>query len=83
MTDDAPRCGRCRFWYDNGLSDHWRLCRRQPPRSDARGDPEWPRTHIDHWCGEFLSLSGVSFREMVTGRQPGRRGKAAESSGRG
>lgn len=60
MAIDAERCETCRFWkeIDRGTSHdgkQWILgdCRRHCPNMNAYGQPSFPRTGYDLWCGDF------------------------------
>ena len=56
---EAPACGRCRFWFHEGTSDSGE-CRIRAPRwrtanPVSLGDflAYFPETSKDAWCGEF------------------------------
>ncbi len=47
-----PSCETCRFFA-------YLSCRRRSPTKQQQfGDPRWPMTQADDWCGEFEASQG-------------------------
>ena len=52
-------CGECRFWESENNAEFGRCKRYAPTVIAVDGRHEWPETHQDDWCGDFVVRSTI------------------------